>query len=217
MHKKILLVCLTFLLVGCTKINKTDDYIELVNNCLSDKKITNEVSLGYKYYIPKGAKKTHDSNYNQAFLVEDSTIYLYVDIISYFYKKEVKYEKNNNAFYHKEINYNGKLGYLEISKENDNYFIKMIYNYSKLEVYTKETNLNKVITLSSIILNSIDYNEKLIERVLQGDFGEFAEMNYEVKKPIDASNSFSQYLEEYVEKDDKDKEKEKKEEKLPDE
>ena len=216
MHKKILLICLTFLLVGCTKINNTKDYITLVNNCLKDKKMTNEVSLGYKYYIPKGARKIHDYDYNQVFLVGENTIYLYVDIISYFHKKEINYEKTNNAIYYHEIKHNNKQGYVEISKEEEKYFLKIVYHYSKIEVYTNEKDLNKMITISSIILNSIDYNEKLIERVLEGDFGEFAEINYEVKKPTDASNSFSQYLEEYAEKDEK-AEKDKKEEQLPDE
>ena len=116
MHKKILLICLTFLLVGCTKINDTKDYITIVNNCLSDKKITNEVSLGYKYYVPKGAKKIRDYNYNQVFLVDDSSIYLYVDIISYFHKKDAVYEKNENNIYYQKIKHNDKQGYIEISK-----------------------------------------------------------------------------------------------------
>ena len=68
--------------------------------------------------------------------------------------------------------------------------------------------------LSSIIINSIDYNDKIIENVLNGNFGEFSDVTYEVEKPIDASNNFSQYLEEYVQKED-DKKDEK--EQLPDE
>ena len=37
----------------CKQINKDDNYIEKIHNCLGEKKITNEVALGYKYYIPK--------------------------------------------------------------------------------------------------------------------------------------------------------------------
>ncbi len=209
MHKKILLICLTFLLVGCTRIDGINDYISLVNNCLVDKGITNDVSLGYKYYVPKGVKKVHDYNYNQIFFIDDSSIYLYVDIISYYYKKELIYEKSENSLYYEEINHKGKKGYLDISEKDNIYFIKLVYNYSKIEVYTSQDNLNKIITLSSIILNSIDYNDKVIEKVLDGDFGEFSEITYEVKKPDDASNNFSQYLEEYAQKE--------KQEKLPDE
>ena len=60
-----------------------------------------------------------------------------------------------------------------------------------------------MITLSSIILNSIKYNNKVIEKVLARDFGEFSELTYKVDKPEDASNNFSQYLEEYVQKEKK--------------
>ena len=215
MHKKILLICLTFLLVGCTRTDKTEDYMALINNCLSIKADTNDVSIGYKYYVPKGIRKINDYDYNQVFLANNTKIYLYVDIISYYYKKELQYEKNDNSIYNKKINYNGKIGYIDVSKKDKDYFIKIVYNYSKIEVYTDENNINKMITLSSIILNSITYNDKIIENVLEGDFGEFRELTYEIEKPSDASNNFSQYLEEYVQKEEKE-EKEKKEEKLPD-
>lgn len=214
MRKKILLVGLVFLLIGCTKIENTEDYITLVNNCLKEKPATNQVSLGYKYYIPKGLKKIRDYNYNQVFSTEDSKIYLYVDIISYFYKRKINNEKNNSAIYYKEINQGKKKGYIEILKEEDDYFIEMVYNYSKIEAYTKKENLNKIITVSSILLNSINYNENLIKRVIEGDFGEFSEKTYEVKKPVDSNNSFSQYLEEYAGKEEKNKEEKKQ---LPDE
>ena len=214
MHKKLLLICLAFLLVGCKRIDNEKDYVKLVNNCLVDKISTNDVSQGYKFYIPKGIKKVQDYNYNQVFLANDTSIYLYVDIVSYYYKRELNYEKNKKAMYFKEIKHKKKNGYIEISKEDNLYFVKIIYNYAKIETYTTEDDLNKIITLSSIIINSIDYNDKVIEKVLEGDFREFSEITYEVKKPNDADNSFSQYLEEYVQKEKKEQ---KEKEKLPDE
>ena len=69
MHKKVLLVCLTFLLVGCTRVDGVDDYISLVNDCLVDRAVTNDVSLGYKFYVPRGVRKIRDYDYNQVFLV----------------------------------------------------------------------------------------------------------------------------------------------------
>ena len=202
MHKKMLLIGFTFLLVGCARIDNPNDYMTLVNRCLSDNPITNEVSLGYKYYLPKGVRKTRDYNYNQVFLTSNDSMYLYVDIISYYYKKELKYEENEKSIYYEKIEGNNKKGYLNISQEQDNYFVRMTYNYSKIEGYTTKENLNKFITLSTIILNSIDYNDTIITKVLEGDFGEFSEVTYELKKPIDASNSFSQFLEEYVQREE---------------
>lgn len=210
MRKKVLLICLVLLLVGCKKVENNDNYIEFVNDCLTKKPITNNVSLGYKYYIPKGIKKVKDYDYNQVFLVDDVHLYLYVDIISYHYQKELNIQKKSNAYYFENINYNGKKGYIEVVLEEDKYFLSIVYNYSKIEAYADKTEVNKIIILSSIILNSIEYNDKVIEKVLEGDFGQFSEFTYEVDKPEEASSNFSQFLEEYVQK-------EKKTEQLPDE
>ena len=69
-----------------------------------------------------------------------------------------------------------------------------------------------MVTLSSIILNSITYNDRVIEKILEGNLGEFSEVTYEIKKPDGASSNFSQYLEEYVQKEEQQKK-----EDLPDE
>ena len=204
MRKKVLIIFLLFLLVGCKKIdNNNGNYIELVNNCLNDLEITNNVSLGYKYYVPRGVKKVKDFDYNQIFLIEDSRVYLYVDIISYFYYKELKAINSDGAFYYQQINYNDKKGYIKIvSKENDEYEVSIVYNYAKLEFYTSYEDMNKMITMSSIILNSIEYNDTVIEKILEGDLGQFSEFTYEVDKPEDANSNFTQYLEEYVQKEE---------------
>ena len=80
-----------------------------------------------------------------------------------------------------------------------------------MEFCCNDANLNKLITTSSIILNSITYNRVVIEKVLDESLASSREFTYEFKKPTDASNDFSQYLEEYVKDDDS------KQEKLPDE
>ena len=204
MKNKILIISLLFLLLGCKKVEvNNENYIELVNNCLSDYKIANNVSLGYKYYVPRGVKKIKDFDYNQIFLIEDSKVYLYVDVISYFYDKKLNYVNKDNLFYFHEIKFNEKTGFIEIdSKENNEYFVSIVYNYAKLEFYSSYENLDKLITMSSIILNSIEYNDTIIEKVLEGDFGDFSEITYEVDKPEDANSNFTQYLEESVQKEE---------------
>jgi len=203
MRKKILVLFLLFLLVGCKKINNNNDnYIELVQNCLNDKKVTNNVSSGYKYYVPKGVKKIKDFDNNQIFLIDGDRVYLYVDVISYFYNKEIRLEDSKDSFYYHEINNNDKTGYIKILKvKDDKYYVSIIYNYSKIEFYTTYEKLNKMVTLTSIIINNIDYNDVIIEKVLEGDLGQFSEFTYEVEKPEDANSNFSQYLEEYVQKE----------------
>ena len=42
----------------------------------------------------------------------------------------------------------------------------------------------------------------IIEKILEGNLGEFSEFNYELDKPENASSNFSQILEEYVQKEE---------------
>ncbi len=166
--------------------------------------MTNNVALGYKYYLPKGVKKLKDYDYNQVFLVDGDYLYLYVDIISYYYKKEIPVVSYDDFYYYETFSYNNKNGYILIldNDNEDKYYLSILYNYSKIEGYVSHDKLNKIITLSSIILNSIDYNQNVIEKILEGDLGQFSEFTYEVDKPEGASSSFSQYLEEYVQKEE---------------
>ena len=54
MRKKIILLCLIILLLaGCKKVENNDNYVELILNCLNDLDRTNDVALGYQYYVPK--------------------------------------------------------------------------------------------------------------------------------------------------------------------
>lgn len=213
MRKKIILISLVLLLlVGCKKIDNNDNYVELILNCLNDKHITNNVSLGYQYYIPKGVRKIHDYDYNQVFLIDENYVYLYVDVISYFYERELLHDSNESNYYNKTFEYNNEKGYITIKQdEGEKYFLQVVYHYSKIEAYVEKSDLSKVITLSSIILNSIDYNDVVIEKILEGDFGQFSEFIYEVDKPEGASSNFSQILEEYVQKEEEETEQ------LPDE
>lgn len=211
MQKKFLLVSVLILvLTGCVRIDKTnDDYANLVVNCLNNNSFTNDVALGYKYYLPKGVKLIKNYDYNQKFLIGDVALYMYVDINGYYYKSKLKYG-DSDYFYYQKINYNGKMGYIQIIKDGSAYFTRIIYNYAKIEFYSDYDSLSKLITLSSIILNSIDYNKVVIEKILDESLGSFSEITYEIEKPDDASNNFSQYLEEYVQEESS-------EEKLPDE
>ena len=210
MYKKLLLIIFCLLLLsGCKSITEDDNYIEKIYNCLKNDSMTNTVALGYKYYLPKGVKKLKDYDYNQQFLINNTYLYMYVDINSYYYKSKLK-ENDSSSYYYQKISYDGKTGYIEIIKDNDEYYTKLLYKYAKIEFYSNYGDINKLLTISSIILNSIDYNKLVIEKVLDESLGSSKEFTYELEKPIDASNNFSQYLEEYVKEDDK-------KEKLPDE
>lgn len=210
MQKKILfLLLILILLTGCVKIdNKNTNYADYVVSCLGNKSYVNNVAMGYKYYLPRGIKKVNDFDYNQKFLIDDVYLYMFVDINSFYYKTDFKVEKDG-SYYFQQINYDGKYGYVKIIKGDDRFFTRVVYNYAKIEFYSEEEDINKLLTMSAVILNSIKYNKIVIEKVLDEDFGTSKEISYSLEKPVDASSNFSQYLEEYVKE-------EKKEEKLPD-
>ena len=91
-QRKILFLTLILIIItGCTKIEKNDtNYVNYVVSCLNNKSITNDVAIGYKYYLPRGVEKIKDYDYNQKFLVDNTYLYMYVDINSYYYKSKLK-------------------------------------------------------------------------------------------------------------------------------
>ena len=200
MQKKIfVLVISLILLTGCVKIDNQDmSHADYVVSCLGKQQYTNNVAIGYKYYLPRGIKKINDYDYNQKFLIDNTNLYMFVDINSYFYKTDLKVEKDSNDYYFQKISYDGKYGYVKIIKDNDIYFTRVLYNYAKIEFYSNEEDINKMLTISSIILNSIKYNKIVIEKVLDESLGTSKEFSYSIDKPIDASSNFSHYLKEYV-------------------
>lgn len=206
MYKKILLVLSVLLLTGCvrTDLNK-DNYEELVLNVInSNQNATNEVGSGYRFYVPKGVRMIENDNNNQIFIGLGTKIYMYVDITSYYYKNSLNYNATNNSFYLKQLSSGNKAGFIEITKEDEEYFVKIVYNYAKIEVYTDEYNLNNIITLSSIILNSIEYNDTVIEKLLDDNRNTGNDITYNIDKPEDASSDFSKYLEEYITEEEAD-------------
>ena len=201
MHKKSLLFFVIFalLLSGCTKI--TNNLDEVVNAVMTKDKLTvNTVSTSYEIYIPTGVKQVSDSEYNQKFKIKNRYIYLYVDTVSYYYKNSLNY-KNEEAYsyYYKELNLNGKTGYIGINKiEDDLYFCETIYNYSKIEFYSNLDDLPYILANTLMMQKSIKYNDNLISIELDNDVSDGRELKYELDSPKDSESTFSDYLQEYV-------------------
>ncbi len=205
MKKIFILVLLLILCTGCIKVNEENSKDLIVNEVINTKVTPNTMALGYKYYLPFGVSKTYDKDYNQKFKYNDNNIYLYVDTVSYFYKNPLNFsEKDNyNSYYYRQINNSNKVGYINITKEEDNlYFIKIVYNYAKIESYAKEKNLEDVLANSMIIINSIDYNDNLIKKILEENYSLGAEKEYKIDKPEDTTSKFSEYLSEYVQNEE---------------
>lgn len=202
MKKKFLLIMVLLLCASCTRVNDKN-YDDIVMNVTrNNSNIYNTTSLGYKYYLPLGVSKVYDKDYNQKFKVNDTYMYLYVDIVSYYYKNNLNLSDSdiNNCYYYSPIKSDdNKTGYIKITKEDDNkYFIKIVYNYAKIESYVNDYEISDILSYSMIILDSISYNDKLVENILLEEYYSSSSKEYKIKKPENTESKFSEYLSEYV-------------------
>lgn len=197
MKKIIIPLLMIIALTGCSKINdKATNYVDVINDIISyDNKKVNTSSYGYNYYLPIGVNVVYDGKLNKEFKVKDNKLMLYVDVVSYFYKNSLNYEfDNTNNYYYSKLNN----GYILINEEDNTYYLKIIYNYAKIESYVKKEDLVDVISYSTIILNSISYNDNLISNIIEKGENYNNEITYEIDKPNNSESKFREYLQEYV-------------------
>ena len=156
------------------------------------------VSLkGYSYYLPQGVSLKSSNNGNSKLYYNRKKMYLYVDLISYYHKVDYKYEKVNNAYYSKSINKNGYKGYLVITEINNKYFIEFMYKYSKIEAYINKNDLNETITKMAYILNSINFNDNVIESLVGNNSLNYKEEQYDIFKPNGEESNFLDIIKQY--------------------
>lgn len=171
--KKIILVICLLLLSGCSIVRiDTSSIDNIVNIVLSkDNKLYNQVGKGYKYYIPRGVSYIDTTDYNNTLYSNGIYYYLYIDIISYYYNKENKYETDENAYYSKVFDINDKQAYLQINETDDKrYLIQFSYNYSKIEVICDYNDINDTVLNSSYILSTVKFNDNVIKTMLNDEF-----------------------------------------------
>lgn len=195
--RRLFLLISVFMLFGCTKINQqNNEYIEIVENVLANNnKYVNNSSKGYKYYLPIGVSIKKNINNNTILAINDINVYLYVDVISYYYKKNIEVSNSKDYDYVKDL---GDNGYLIIDENNGYYFVNLNYNYSNIEFYTEKKNLNRLLTLSSIILNSIEYNNSIIKSEIINKDNYSSDKLYKFEELEKNSSNFSKYLNSYV-------------------
>ena len=198
--KKLLLLCSLLLLCGCSVVridtNSIDNIVSVVLSKNND--LYNQIGKGYKYYIPRGVSYMDTNNYNDVLYSDGNYYYLYIDVVSYYHKVVKNYEEDPNAYYSKKIDINGKQGYLEINKqENDRYFIEFMYNYSKIEVEADYDDINDIVLNTSYILSTVKFNDKVISAVLDDEFL-VSEEKYDIFTSKKESDNFLK-LEEEVE------------------
>lgn len=194
----ILLFLLTFL-TGCTAVRIDTKSIDNIVSVILSKENTlyNTIGRGYKYYVPRGVVYIDSNGYNEKLYCNGDYYYLYLDIISYYYKKDFTYNENKNLYYSKNINASGKKGYLEITKMDEKYYlIEFMYNYAKIEALVTEDKINEVVLNATYILSTIKYNDNVIKIVLDEDYFTNKEEKYNI---FNSTNNSSSFELEYVE------------------
>ena len=203
MIKKLLIIICMFLLVGCTTNNiNTMSLEDIVNDSIKQKSdLYNINGKGYKYYLPTEFTLYMEDDYVQELLSHSTKYYLNIDIVSYYYKTNMKTEHDFDDYEYFTFKNDDLNGYLRIRKNNDYFFVELCYNYAIIEVEVKESELRYAISRSIAILKSIKYNDLVIEKYISDNDLDSSETVYKIPEPKnkDESRNILQYIEEYEE------------------
>lgn len=200
MKKLLIAIAIVFLFTGCDVKEVTKADIEETVEIALNKKIqgANNNFAGYKFYLPRGTYLESKKENNYELLYNGEKYYLYVDVISYFHKKEIETSFDKKLYFSKKIAYNNINGYIRVSMPEDNvYFMEIVYNYSKIEAYVKEGSLISGIENSLRILSSIEYNDVILNSIIGDKALDYKEETYNFFESKREEGNFLDYIEEY--------------------
>ncbi len=184
--KKIIILLSVFMLVGCTSSLSSNFTIDsaVLAVLQEGETFSNTNGNGFKYYKPRNFSLLEESGYNHILLNNGNKYYLNIDINSYHNKYKDNYVVDNSLYYSYKFSFNDINGYVEIRESNKDYFyIKMMYNYSNIEVSVKEDNIKEAVINCAVILSSIKYNDKVIDALISSGDVTSKESTYEIRKP----------------------------------
>ena len=199
MKKLFFVLILSIIFVsGCTitKISdkSTSDILETilyVSNNLSNTNMD-----GYSLYLPSGIKIKDKKDFNLQLEDKNNSYYLYIDTIAYHYHVKNKYQENNH-FYSKKIEHDGKEGYIDVLEKDSKYFVVIMYNYAKMETYVPKKDFNSALISMCSILATIKYNDKVINNYVGDKKVVFQEEHFDIFNSDIESDNFLKYEEEY--------------------
>lgn len=184
MKKRLVLLSILLLFVSGCSIKKlsTIDFAENMDIILSeDAKLANSYFDGYKYYVPSGMRFVNKDDYNALLLDKNgNNYYLYVDAIGYYHKSKNTYKVDKDAYYSEKLKYGKKNGYIEINEYDDDYFVEMVFNYCKIEVYTPKKYLVSTIDNICYLLRSVDFNKKILESLIGENVLDYKEESFNI-------------------------------------
>ena len=204
MKKVVMMLFLLCFLTGCTVVRIDTKSIDNITSVILSKENTlyNTIGKGYKYYVPRGVVYIDSNDFNEKLYCNGDYYYLYLDVISYYYKKDFKYVENPELYYSKNIQVDDKKGYLEITQIEDYYLVEFMYNYAKIEALVKEDKINEVVLNATYILSTIKYNDDVIKLILDEDYFTKKEEQYDIFTSTNNSTSFELEYEEIVEEEE---------------
>ena len=200
MKKVLIMLFLLCFLTGCTVVRIDTKSIDNIVSVILSKENTlyNTIGKGYKYYVPRGVVYIDSNDFNEKLYCNGDYYYLYLDIISYYYKKDFTYIENKELYYSKKIEVDDKKGYLEITKIDDYYLVEFMYNYAKVEALVLKENINEVVLNASYMLSTIKYNDDVIKLILDEDYFTNKEEQYDIFTSTNNSTNFELEYEEIV-------------------
>ena len=196
MKRKLLLLLLIFI-SGCSVVRiNTSSIDNIVDVVLSkNNKLYNEEGIGYQYYIPRGVTHIETDEQTEKLYCNGDYYYLYIDTVSYFYKKHQTHIQRSDYYYYKEIDNNGK-GYIAISKVDNLYYIDFYYNFAKVEAAVTKDKINMAILNASYILSTVKYNKKIVKLMLDEEYFTNKTGKYKIFDNSTKSNKFELKVEE---------------------
>ena len=199
--KKIMFVLVLLIVLSGCSVSRIDNnnYIDNMKNIISlDIKNYNKIGKGYKYYAPRGVTRTYSNDYNDVLRRGVNNYYLYVDVVSYYYKAPIEYEKIRNLYYEGKISNGKKEGYIQIKEISDSkLFIKMDYNYAKVETYVNKKELNATIVDISYILSSLKFNNSVLKKIYESGNFSSKDETYKLFDNKEKEGNFLEYIKEY--------------------
>ena len=125
-------------------------------------------------------------------------------MVSYYYHNMLNYKNvGDYDYYYRKLGLNDKTGYVGVRAAEDNlYYGVVVYNYSKIEFYADKDELPIILANALIIVKSVKFNDNLIKMELDSDVSDGRELKYELDSPKDSESTFSDYLQEFVPKEE---------------
>ena len=122
----------------------------------------------------------------------------FTDVVSYYYKSDYQIKRDIDDYKYYRFEHDDKIGYLKIRKNNENFFVELCYNYAIIEVEVEESELRYAVSRAITILNSIKYNDLVIENYINDNDLKSNETIYKIPEPKekDDSRNILHYIEE---------------------